>query len=116
MTKSPFWSYENEWRLVLSEKECYLLYKNNIPFPKIDSVFLGCRIDKSLEQLILKVGSELGFKVYKTYQMDNKFSLYYILLDKEKHEKDEYFNKIMKISTIEDRTERSRMLWFNERQ
>ena len=48
--------------------------------------------------------------------MDNKFSLYYILLDKEKHEKDEYFNKIMKISTIEDRTERSRMLWFNERQ
>lgn len=116
LTKSPFWSYENEWRLVLSEKECYLLYENNIPFPKIDSVYLGCRIDKSLEQLILKVGSELGFKVYKTYQMDNKFSLYYILLDKEKHEKDEYFNKIMKISTIEDRTERSRMLWFNERQ
>lgn len=109
LTKSRFWSYEKEWRLILSEKECYLLYENNISFPKIDSVYLGCRIDKSLEKLLIKLGDELGFKVYRTYQENNKFCLDYILLDKKRQDEDEYFYKLIKINTIEDELERWRM-------
>ncbi len=75
LTKSRFWSYEKEWRLIVSEEDSFLFYENNIPFLKINAIYLGCRIDQSLKKLLVTIAEDNGILIYQTRQSDNKYSL-----------------------------------------
>lgn len=107
LTKSRFWSYEKEWRLILSKNDCSLLYENNITFPKIESIYLGCRIDKSIAQIIMASAERLGYKVFQTKRSDSKFTLYCIELDSKNKAKDKYYYKLNKADLIENKKDRS---------
>jgi hypothetical protein len=82
------------------------------PFLKIDSIYLGCRIDKSIEQLIIKLGEKLDFNVFKTRQSDKKYILEYSQFDIKRQTEAEYYYMLSKIGNIEDRSERNRVLRF----
>lgn len=112
LSKSGFWNYEKEWRLILSEKECCLLYENNIPFSEIEAIYLGCRIDKSIEQLLIKIGGKHDINIFKTKQSDNKYTLYNSQVDTKRLVSDEYFYKFKKVNSINDEMERMRMLRY----
>lgn len=106
LSKSPFWKYEKEWRLILSEKECCFLYENNISFTKIEAIYLGCRIDKSIEQLLIKIGEKYSIKIFRTKQSDIKYSLSCYQLDAKSQASDEYYYKLNKTNSIKDKSER----------
>lgn len=75
LTKSRFWSYEKEWRLIVSENDTFLLYENNIPFLKISAIYLGCRIDQSIKKHLVTIASDNTIPIYQTRQSDNEYSL-----------------------------------------
>lgn len=106
LTKSRFWNYEKEWRLILSKKDSYLLYENNIPFTKIEAIYLGCRIDKSIEQLLITTADRLDFKILKTEQSESKFTLSCHEVDIKKNASTLQFLKINKINSIENNDDR----------
>lgn len=51
ITKSQFWNYEKEWRLIINEQNEVHLSDNAIHFFKIEAIYLGCRIDVTVHQL-----------------------------------------------------------------
>ena len=106
MTKSRFWNYEKEWRLILSQNDCCLLDENNIPFSKIEAIYLGCRIDKSIAELLLKIGDDSGFKVFQTEQSKDKFSLFSYQLGSSDEASNAFYRKLRKIGAIDNEKER----------
>lgn len=107
LAKSRFWSYEKEWRLILSKNDSCLLYENNIPFPKIESVYLGCRIDNSIAHLIIESSERLGFKVFQTKQSDSKFILSCREVNSKENARNELYYKLNNVNSIENKQERS---------
>lgn len=106
MTKSRFWNYEKEWRLILSQNDCCLLDENNIPFSKIEAIYLGCRIDKSIAELLLKIGDDSGFKVFQTEQSKDKFSLFSYQLGSSDEASNAFYSKLRKINAIDEEKDR----------
>lgn len=107
LTKSRFWNYEKEWRLILSENDCCLLDENNIPFSKIEAIYLGCRVDKSIAQLIMKIGEDMGFKVFQAKQSKNKFTLLGYQLGSSDEASNAFYRKLRKTNTIDNERDRS---------
>lgn len=70
IVKSSNWSYEKEWRLILDGSIC-AYYDNRIPFPYIKKIYLGCRMEKTMIDTMLKIGEELGIEVVMM-RMDGK--------------------------------------------
>ena len=106
LTKSRFWNYEKEWRLILSQNDCCLLDENNIPFSKIEAIYLGCRIDKSIAELLLKIGDDSGFKVFQTEQSKDKFSLFSYQLGISDEASSAFRRKLRNIDAIDNEKER----------
>lgn len=106
LTKSRFWNYEKEWRLILSQNDCCLLDENNIPFSKIEAIYLGCRIDKSIAQLLINIGEDLSFNVFQAKQSKNKFTLLSYQLGSSNEASNAFYRKLSKINAIDDRKER----------
>lgn len=118
ITKSRFWSYEKEWRLILSQRNCCLLYENNIIFPKIEAIYLGSRVDKSIEKLLVQFGEMYNIQIFKTKKSDYKFTLSAYPIDNSSQKSDEFFYKIKKLDSIKDKEDRQNLLsvlhkeWF----
>lgn len=106
LTKSRFWNYEKEWRLILSENDCSLLDENNIPFSKIEAIYLGCRIDQSIAQLLINMGEDLGFNVFQAKQSKNKFTLMSYQLGSSNEASNAYYRKLRKINAIDEEKDR----------
>nr|WP_310789401.1 DUF2971 domain-containing protein [uncultured Alistipes sp.] len=75
ISKSKFWNYEKEWRLILNENDTAMLYNNILPFVKADAIYLGCRIEPAIRKSIVKFAAEQNIEVYQTRQCDDKFCL-----------------------------------------
>ncbi|RNL90096.1 DUF2971 domain-containing protein [Sinomicrobium pectinilyticum] len=101
-TKSRFWKYENEWRLILSEQSSLAFPKNTIKFFNIEAIFLGCRIEKNLRNEIIKFGASEGISVFQTTQSNEKFNLHSQYEDITKLKTDEFYEKLDCIDKIED--------------
>ncbi len=67
-SKSSAWSYEKEWRKVISNEED----GNPTQKVKISKVFLGCSISKKHEKLIRKICDDMGISVVKV-SLDSSF-------------------------------------------
>ena len=75
ISKSKFWNYEKEWRLIINANDAAMLYNNILPFLKPDAIYLGCRTEPAIRKSIVKFAVEQNIEVYQTRQCDDKFSL-----------------------------------------
>lgn len=101
-TKSRFWNYENEWRLILSEQSSLAFPKNTMKFLNIEAIFLGCRIEKNLRNEIIKFGASQGISVFQTTQSNEKFILHSHSEDLTKLKTDEFYENLEIFNKIED--------------
>lgn len=74
ITKSSSWSYENEWRLILSNNICEI-YENKIPFFPIKAIYNGCRMAKDNKEFIYQMAQRKGIEVYDMTMHDYQFRL-----------------------------------------
>ena len=109
-TKSKFWSYEKEWRLILNENDASLLYNNIMPFLKVDAIYLGCRIEANLKKFITNFAEDNGIEIFQTKQRDEKFSLSSYNLDTKSLQWDEFREKMWQIRRINDKQEQSSLI------
>ena len=112
LTKSRFWSYEKEWRVVFSKNDCCLLYENNVSFPKIEAIYMGCRIDKSIAQLLIKMGEKLDIKIFQTMQSNSKYALSCYQVNSKSNASQAHSYKLSKLDSIKDEKERFEMQRF----
>ncbi|EOU1594527.1 DUF2971 domain-containing protein [Clostridium perfringens] len=76
MMKFAAWEYEKEWRIIFSNSNP----KTNgglIHFPKIKSIYLGCKITKDDKEKIIELAKEKKIGVYQMKMERNKFKLIY---------------------------------------
>lgn len=106
LTKSRFWSYEKEWRLIVSENDSFLFHENNVPFLKINTIYLGCRIDQSLKKLLVRIAEDNAIPIYQTKQSDNKYSLASYSINQTSLLSDENYLKQKKAMSIKNEKER----------
>src|SRR5690606_3946817 len=94
ITKSKFWSYEKEWRLIVGDINSELIQNNTIPFLKIDTIYLGCRIEASLKKHLIHFACDNDIKIYQTVQNNEKFILDIVHQNLGTLKDDEYFEKL----------------------
>lgn len=76
MIKSVLWEYEKEWRIIFNNSNP----KTNggvICFPRIKSIYLGCKISKDDKEKIIKLAKEKKISIYQMKMEKNKFKLAY---------------------------------------
>ncbi|EJT6665860.1 DUF2971 domain-containing protein [Clostridium perfringens] len=74
LTKAENWKYENEWRIVVQNKDesqIGLLIKT----PKVKAIYLGCRIDEENKKTIKNLAIEKGIEVYQMKMKKDSFEL-----------------------------------------
>ncbi|MGG7077369.1 DUF2971 domain-containing protein [Clostridium sardiniense] len=76
MIKSSVWEYEKEWRIILNNSEPE---KSGglIKFPKIKSIYLGCKTKEEDKEKIIALAKEKGINVYQMKMKRNQFKLEY---------------------------------------
>lgn len=89
LTKSPFWNYEKEWRLIIDSP----VLNENIPFFSIKSIYLGCRIEDNLKRHLISFALKNGISVFQTKQDESRFRLNALIQSESSLELDDYFKK-----------------------
>ena len=107
-TKSKFWNYEKEWRLIIGDRNSEIILNNAIPFLKIDTIYLGCRIEPNFKKHLIHFAADNDIKVYQTKQNNEKFILDAIHQDLNTLKHEEFFEKLRLLMSIEDKDERLR--------
>lgn len=79
ITKSKFWNYEKEWRLIVGKENFNILKDGSISFPFLETIYLGCRIENSLKQHIVQFAVSNNVAVYQTKKSSEKFNLDFIV-------------------------------------
>ncbi|SEW31192.1 DUF2971 domain-containing protein [[Clostridium] fimetarium] len=74
LTKSSAWSYENEWRLILTQNECEK-YNNMLPFPYIKAIYLGYGMSLENKEYMYKLAMRKGISVYDCALRDDSYEL-----------------------------------------
>ncbi len=105
-TKSKFWNYEKEWRLIIGDRNSEIILNNTIPFLKIDTIYLGCRIESNFKKHLIHFAADNDIKVYQTKQNNEKFILDTVHQDLRTLKHDEFFEKLKVLKNIEDKNER----------
>lgn len=110
ITKSKFWNYEKEWRLIISEENDVHLTNNTLPFLNVESIYMGCRIDDNIKVSLVKFAMSKGINIYQAKQSNETFQLDFFDIDLKSLEEDEYFSKLSICNNIEDKNTRNRKL------
>jgi hypothetical protein len=66
------WSYEREWRIVISESE---YDKFNFDTPKPKAIYLGCNIIKSNKDEIISIANNMDIPVFQMQPNYKKYLL-----------------------------------------
>lgn len=74
-TKSAFWKYENEWRLIINSHNSSILSNNSLKFLEIEEIFLGCRIDPFFRLQLVDFATSNDIKIFQTNLSYDKFEL-----------------------------------------
>jgi hypothetical protein len=75
VTKSRFWNYEKEWRLIIGKEHFGVLQDGYLPFPFVETVFLGCGIEESLRRHIVQFARLNSIPVYQAQKSSERFNL-----------------------------------------
>lgn len=100
LIKSKFWSYEKEWRIMVSyaqmnraelyypldfdnssdieKKELYGIRYCDISFPYAKEIYLGPEMETFKKDHIKEIGSRLGISVYETKLSNEEFKFHYL--------------------------------------
>jgi len=73
MHKSPEWSYEKEWRIIVPTGEKSGI--GNIPAPQIKSITLGSKISNENKNKIIEIANTSGIECYKMKISNYQFKL-----------------------------------------
>lgn len=102
ITKSKFWNYEKEWRLIISEDNEVQMSFNTIPFLNIDAIYLGCKINPNIKKSIVKFAEVEGIGVYAAEQSNEQFELDFFEVSTKKLKENEFYSKLYKYNRIKD--------------
>lgn len=101
-TKSRFWNYEKEWRLIISSHNSDVLTNNVIQFANIEAIYLGCRIEENLKKHLMNFSENNKFQIFQTTQSNEKFQLNRTELHTDDIVEKEFRDKLSKIELIEN--------------
>lgn len=87
LTKGSEWEYEREWRIIYTKKQIYDidnedLYKCNLSFPCISSIYLGYRIHPEVRQNIIEICNRITDKKVSVFQAELEENSYKIKFKK----------------------------------
>ena len=102
-TKSRFWNYEKEWRLIISSHNSDVLTNNVIQFVNIEVMYLGCRIEENLKKHLINFAENNKIQIFQTTQSNEKFQLNLTELHKKDLIEKEFWDKLSKIEQIENK-------------
>ena len=108
ITKSKCWNYEKEWRLIINEKNEVQLSDNTIPFLKIESIYLGCKIKANIKKTLVQFAESNEIKIYLAKQSNERFQLDFHDVTSKILKNDEYYSKLFRYNRIEDKNIRNR--------
>lgn len=106
ITKSRFWSYEKEWRLLIGTYNYETLSNNSLPFLKADAIYLGCRMDFSIKQHLIKYSETNDIQIFQTTQSLESYKLNCSEININKFNKEAFSDRLSEINNIEDKEER----------
>lgn len=72
--KSPVWSYEKEWRIILDESVCDYFDKK-IPFPYAKCIYLGARIEKKKKDMLIRIAETLNIEIKEMFIQEINYEL-----------------------------------------
>ena len=108
ITKSKYWNYEKEWRLIINDKnEVQLSYKT-IPFLNIEAIYLGCRIKPNIKKSLVQFADTNKINIYLAKQSNERFELDFYKVSTKKMKDDEFYSKLSKYNQIKDESIRLR--------
>ncbi len=102
ITKSKCWNYEKEWRLIISEENEVQLSDNTIPFLKIESIYMGCRIQANIKKSLVQFAESNEINIYQAEQSNERFQLDFYNVTSKSLIDDEYYSKLYRYNRIED--------------
>jgi len=108
ITKSKFWSYEKEWRLIINEKDEVRLSYDNIPFLSVESIYLGCQIEPEIKKSLVQFAEANKISIYVSKQSNERFILDFYHVSTKDLKDDEYYSKLYKYNRIEDENTKRR--------
>lgn len=106
ITKSRFWNYEKEWRLIINNEDEIILSNNTIPFIKVESIYIGCRIEDGLRRSLVQFAELNGISIFEAKQNNERFELYFYPVTSHELKQREYYDKLHTCNRIEDINER----------
>jgi hypothetical protein len=105
-TKSRSWSYEKEWRLILSNYDSDILTNSTIPFLEAEAIFLGARIESNLKKFLVQIAEKKNIPIYQTKLSNETFELRLEDLYLRDLEEEEFRNRSNIISQFENQKDR----------
>lgn len=108
ITKSKFWGYENEWRLIIHDKNEVQLSYETLPFLNIEAIYLGCRINHNIKKSLVQFAEISNIDIFLAKQSDEHFQLDFYNVSTKKMKDDEYYSKLSKYNRIKDESIRRR--------
>jgi hypothetical protein len=75
ITKSKFWSYEKEWRVIINEKNEVQLSYETLPFLNIEAIFLGCRMKPNIKKSLVQFAEINNIDIFLAKQSNERFEL-----------------------------------------
>lgn len=105
-TKSTFWNYEKEWRLIIRSDDFLALTNNALKFFPIEAIYLGCRIEANIKKHLIQFAELTGIKVYQTHPSQDTYKLGYYELDTKVLYEQEFIDQLKKINQIKSEEDR----------
>jgi hypothetical protein len=105
-TKSRFWNYEKEWRLIISSHNSDVLIDNVIQFVNIEAIYLGCRIEDNLKRHLINFAENNKIQIFQTTQSNEKFQLNRTEIHADDLVDKEFRDALSKIELIENRNDK----------
>lgn len=96
LTKSRYWNYEKEWRLIISADEANVL-GNMIDFYPIEEIYLGCRMPLAIKKVLIEIAEKNGIKVSEARQDNEEYRLNFRNINKDILDNDIYNSKFSEV-------------------
>lgn len=113
ITKSSFWNYEKEWRLIIGSENEEYLSDNCMTFPNIEEIYIGCRASTSLKKAIVNFADSMKIKAYIAKQSEDQFQLDFREITNKILKDDEYYSRLFDLNRKINKTDRDENI-FNK--
>jgi len=106
ITKSRFWSYEREWRLVLGAENLEVLSNDTLPFLKPLAIYMGCKIGEALRTALVTFAESNGIRVFQAIQCNERFELFFLPRTSAELRDEEFYTQLSRYNSLKDEEKR----------